>query len=303
MIPHPRQQKIPSIGNLLKGFILLSILTLCFAFIQQALLSNFLFITQIILALPFMVLAGCCLLGLTALAHEAVHYVLTSSRLLNEFFGGVFSAIAFIPLCANRQFHLKHHANTHQPGHDPEETMHGKGFWHAYFIGAVIGLLLQYKIFFFNALFKSREKKYFIRTLKDSLSLLVALAYYLLFLPLIGINPLLSALPTLLIFPAIFSFRALSDHYGIPAVSKKTTAQNDSPATGKVSGWVILTHPVLDWMWSNVHYHEVHHRYPFLSHVYLPEVYESTKEQEPYLVTHGYWRSLWRLMSKDYYDK
>jgi fatty acid desaturase len=54
-------------------------------------------------------------------------------------------------------------------------------------------------------------------------------------------------------------------------------------------------------MWSHINYQQVHHRYPYLSHVYLPSVYEATKEHQPYLVVSGYVRCLASIRGLPYY--
>jgi fatty acid desaturase len=50
-----------------------------------------------------------------------------------------------------------------------------------------------------------------------------------------------------------------------------------------------------------VNFHEVHHKYPWLSHHYLPQVYVATRDTQPYLAVQGYWRSLWHLRQHPYY--
>jgi fatty acid desaturase len=70
----------------------------------------------------------------------------------------------------------------------------------------------------------------------------------------------------------------------------------------EVSGWVVLTAPWLEWLWSHVNYHEVHHKYPYLSHRYLPYVFAATREKHSYLVVRGYWRSLLNLRKRPYYS-
>jgi hypothetical protein len=45
----------------------------------------------------------------------------------------------------------------------------------------------------------------------------------------------------------------------------------------------------------------VHHRYPYLSHCYLPQVFAATRDRHPYFVVRGYWRSLLNLRKRSYY--
>ena len=112
--------------------------------------------------------------GLGILAHDAVHKVLMKKLWLNEFIGGIISALALLPFNANRQFHLTHHRFAHQKTFDPEEPMHNHNLLFALTAGSVIGLNAQYKIFFFN-LFKSFNNiSYVLKTMQDMFSLLVA---------------------------------------------------------------------------------------------------------------------------------
>jgi hypothetical protein len=45
----------------------------------------------------------------------------------------------------------------------------------------------------------------------------------------------------------------------------------------------------------------VHHKYPYLSHRYLPQVFAATQARHPYFVVRGYWRSLLDLRRRRYY--
>jgi fatty acid desaturase len=62
----------------------------------------------------------------------------------------------------------------------------------------------------------------------------------------------------------------------------------------------VLTPQRLQWLWSHVNFHEVHHKYPYLSHKYLPQAFEASRNQYPYLVVNGYWRSLLDVRKHDY---
>jgi fatty acid desaturase len=71
----------------------------------------------------------------------------------------------------------------------------------------------------------------------------------------------------------------------------------------QLSGWVVMTPQWLQWLWSHVNYHEVHHKYPYLSHQYLPQAFEASRGQYPYLVVDGYWKAVGNAMRLDYYGK
>ena len=64
----------------------------------------------------------------------------------------------------------------------------------------------------------------------------------------------------------------------------------------------MLTNPVMNWWWSHINYQQVHHRYPYLSHRYLPQIYEATKDEQPYAVVQGYWQCLFHLTKMKYYS-
>jgi fatty acid desaturase len=244
------------------------------------------------------------MIGMGVLSHDAIHRVLFRSRFWNEFWGGILAAIVLIPLEANRQFHTDHHRYSHQPGLDPENPMHQTSFLFAVVLGPFIALYAQYQV-----LLSIASSGDFGRVLKDLLFVAVALSIYLLLLPALGISLLYTWVPTLLALPLVFSVRALADHYGIPPVeraSKKNEESDEEVETGtqsrqQVSGWVVMTPQWLQWLWSHVNYHEVHHKYPYLSHKYLPQAFEASRDQYPYLVVDGYWKSLLNVSKRNYY--
>jgi fatty acid desaturase len=212
-----------------------------------------------------------------------------------------------VPLNANRQFHLTHHGYAHQPGHDPERAMHERPFWLAATVGSFIGIREQYKLFFASVR-RITHLKYTRRVLSDAFFVVVAATFYFGLVPALGIPVSVSVVPMLLVFPLVFSFRALSDHYGLPATLRSTEEREDildsdegtwtagaERRAGEVSGWVVTTAPWLEWLWSHANYHEVHHKFPHLSHRYLPRVFELTRARYPYYVAGGYWRSILTL--------
>lgn len=295
-IPTPKEQVIPSASNLFKS-----------SFLVVMLLGTF-HATQLIagqmdnvwLKWSFIALAsvwnGMLLIGMGVLSHDAVHRVLFRSRFWNELWGGLLAAIVLIPLEANRQFHMEHHRYSHQPGLDPENPMHQTSFLFALVLGPFIALYAQYRVLVDIAL-----RGDFARVLKDVFFLGVALSMYFLLLPALGVSLMLTWVPTLIALPFVFSVRALADHYGIPAVV--SDAESGVDVRQQLSGWVVLTPQWLQWLWSHVNYHEVHHKYPYLSHQYLPRAFEASRGRYPYLVVDGYWRSLFNVMKRDYYGK
>ena len=293
-IPGPREQVIPEKENLFKAILLIALVAASFYGadrIAAALQTPFKWLLVALLGIVEVML----LTGMGVLAHDAVHRALFRSPFWNELWGGLLSALTLIPFQANRQFHLTHHSYAHQPGLDPEEAMHRHAFPYAAAAGAFIGLREQYGLFFAN-LRNLRDGRRAWRAAHDAAFLAVAAAIYFLVLPALGISLLATMLPLSLAFPLVFAFRALSDHYGLPPVAREAKEQE------QVTGWVVLTSRWLEWLWSHVNYHEVHHQYPYLSHRYLPQVFAATRDRIPYFVVRGYWRSLLNLSKRSYYS-
>ncbi|GMR20477.1 MAG: hypothetical protein BMS9Abin36_1072 [Gammaproteobacteria bacterium] len=261
------------------------------------------------------VLSSVLLIAMAVLAHDAVHKVLFRNCFANELLGGLMSAFGLIPFYANRQFHLTHHSYAHQPGKDPENAMHQHNFWFAMTIGSLIGLGLQFKILLSNLFARLFDKRYLGRTVKDLLLLLVVTDLYFFILPATGIEVMYSFVPMMATLPVVFGFRTISDHYGLPAINRglqKTDVlepdleqwhKDNKSMQQEVTGWVVLTNSFLEWLWSNVNYHEVHHKYPYLSYKHLKVTFHATREQVPYVVVNGYTRSLLNLMKRDYYSQ
>ncbi|HKQ30872.1 MAG TPA: fatty acid desaturase [Burkholderiales bacterium] len=321
-IPSPHTQVIPAAQNLFKASVLLALLFTSF-FAADRIVES-LDRTTVLPAAAAVSLTWAAVLalasidfvlitGLGVLAHDAVHRVLFRSPFWNELFGGLLSAFVLVPFYANRQFHLTHHSYAHQPGLDPENTQHNHSFLYAATVGSVIALQEQYRILFSNLL-RIHDRRYTARVLKDLGFVAFGVAVYGALLPALGISLAVTLLPVLLVFPPLFAFRALSDHYGIPPIVRETKKREDvldadeetwhadrERRQREISGWVVLTAPWLEWLWSHVNYHEVHHKYPYLSHRYLPEVFAATRDRHPYLVVNGYCRSLFNLRRRAYY--
>jgi fatty acid desaturase len=308
-IPTPADQRIPQGENLLKFFLLAGLIQASFALVDAA-VPHLPFAGAVLLAGVAALVNGVFIIGLGVLGHDANHRVLFRNQFFNELIGGLSAVAVLVPFNANRQFHLTHHSYAHQRELDPESSMHNRPFWLAASLGSQIGLLLQYRIFLVNLLTRSFDRRYTWRVLAD-LGYLAAGAAFYFALPLaLGVDLRWTVLPTLLAFPLVFAWRAMSDHYGVPAVRRKSQQAQDvidvvacDPAErARVTGWVVLTHPLLQWLWSSVNFHEVHHKYPYLAHCHLAGVFEHTREQVPYLVAQGYTRSLLNLRRRDYYE-
>lgn len=327
-IPKPTEQEIHQSGNLFKSIFLLSLLIGSFYITQLGVTAIDTYFdynlepAHLIVKWTFVIvlaLLNCFVLtGLAVIAHEGIHGVLFKNWFLNDMWGGILSFLAWmLPFYANRQFHLTHHRYTHQPGLDPEEPLHNHSFLYAFFMGAPIAIYQHYKIVATNllSLVSGNWNKGY-RGLKDVGFVIVGVVFYAYLIPLLGISPWYTVVPTFLVLPVMYSFRSLCDHYAFepalsPVARKNFNAiatleddqQNVQTEQLQIDSWVILTNPVLNWLWSNIAYQQVHHRYSYLSYRYLPEVFEATKHEQPYAVAKGYLQCLMALKNRPYYGK
>lgn len=321
VVPAPKDQLIPSAENLLKIVLLIAVLVASFAATSNLVdiidrsLSNWIVAWTVKgpLILAMAVINGVLVLGLAVLSHDAVHRVLFRSGFWNDLWGGVLAALALIPFYVNRQIHLTHHSYAHQPDHDPENRMHHRSFWSACTVGSLVGLQMHYDTFFRN-LGRIADPRYTGRILKDIVFVSIAGVFYFVLMPRLGISLAATVVPMILVFPLVFAWRAISDHYGIPAIERERfngpVLEVDAEAwhrdrakrQGEVAGWVVRTSPLLEWIWSHVNYHEVHHKFPWLSHHHLPAAFEATRAVHPYMVVDGYWKSFLTLRKKKYYE-
>ncbi|TBR57205.1 fatty acid desaturase [Mastigocladus laminosus UU774] len=324
-IPKPAEQVIPQAENLFKSVFFISLLVSSFTLAQIGVtaIDTYFFAhphpTHLVVKWAFItifvVFNSLLLTGIGVLAHEGIHGVLFKSKFWNDLWGGILSAlVVLLPFYANRKFHLTHHRYTHQPGLDPEEKLHNHPFWYAFTLGGLIALYEHYKIVTI-ALFSGKWNKIF-RGVKDVGFVSLAVAFYFYILPMVKISPWYTVIPTFLLAPIAYSFRALCDHYAFaPAVSpavhkslereadREDEYQNLQGDLLQVDSWVILTNPLMNWLWGHINYQQVHHRYPYLSHRYLPDIFETTKHEQPYAVVTGYFRCLMSLRNMQYYSK
>jgi fatty acid desaturase len=312
-IPHPKEQRIPAAENLFKTVLLIALLMASFFaanHLAKALAASVALPSVAVSAAKWgtvvllAIVNGVLLVGMAVLAHDAVHRVLFPSAFWNELVGGVLSALVLVPFYANRQYHITHHGCAHQPGLDPEEGMHRHRFWYAATLGSLHGFDAHFRIVVAN-LWRISEPRCAGRGLADVAFMATAGAIYFWLVPALGISISVSVLPAIPGFLAVFAFRGLSDHYGVPPVRRAGDAAWEADRSQRqrdVSGWVVRTAPWLEWLWSHVNYHEVHHKFPYLSHRYLPLAFAATRSTHSYLVVRGYWRSLLNQRKRSYYS-
>ena len=320
-VPAPGEQTIPSVENFLKAAVLVAamLVSFCAAQFGAEAIEAKVPLPWLATAIKWLWIAvmgvwNCMLLtGMGILAHDAVHRVLFRTPFSNELGGGLLSALAMLPFYANRQFHLTHHSHAHQPGLDPENEMHDHPFLYSASVGSALALYIQYRNLAQNFL-RIGDPPYAARAIRDLLLLFAAALFYFVLVPALGLSLALTVVPMLLALLPVFAWRALSDHYGVPAAERASDRQEVLEAgphdwerdaakrRREVTGWVVLTSPWLEWLWSHVNYHEVHHKFPWLSHVHLKAAFEATHGHEPYLVVGGYWRSLFNIARGRYYE-
>jgi len=323
-IPTPRNQVIPQAANAMK--ILLLVVALLAVFVAMNGLAGLALDGALSIATHGLALLGLLLLAIAAsmlmlamaiLGHDGFHRVLFRSAFVNDLVSGLLGAFgAGVPFYAGRQFHLTHHAHTHQGDLDPEHAINHRSFFGAFFVGPLVGIAIQYKLMLGNLRKGLREPKFLARALKDLGFIAAAIISYTAGLSALGISPLNTILPAMLVFPLTFSFRNLSDHFGLPRAQRKSERLRESVenrrvkseniarhSNQQVSGRVIMTTRWLEWLWSSVNYHEVHHRFPYLSHAYLKQAYVATRDIHPYYEAQGYIRLLVELRSKNYYSE
>lgn len=305
-IPNYTEQAIPQVENLFKSIALISLLIGSFFTTQigiNVMDTYFLsghaplhFILKWAFIISVALLNALLIVGIGMLGHEGAHRVLFNNKFWNDLWGGILAALILIPFYAFREFHLTHHCYTHHPGIDPEEPVnHNRPFLLILLVGGLIGIQLHYKTLASNLFSRTAKRD---EALKDLFFLSIAGAFYCGIIPMTGISLEYTFFPTFLFVQLVFSARAISEHHAIPPMFKKSMNQNPK---FKLDSWIILTNPLLAWLWSYINYHQVHHRYPYLSHRYLPGIFEATKDEQPYLVVKGYRHALINLKNRPYY--
>lgn len=302
-IPSPRQRSIPQAENLFKILLFTSVV-FCIFYLTQKYIDNLqgsllnakgvylIFGIGVITTSAFV--AGFLLLGLELLVHESVHMVLFKNSFLNDLFGLILcNGLLLIPFSSYRESHIQHHRYAHRPGLDPEEEFFDHShFWMVLFSGSLSSNMM-YRVFIKNILLSFSKNNTRIKVLLDFVFLMLGLWIYMVFIPSLGISIWYTFVPTVAAMLIIVAIRNLPSHYGIPA----SNSPNDNPTS-----WIIKTNPIVEWIWSNANYHEIHHQYPYLSYKDLDKIFKLTRDTFPYAVTKGYLNSFIKLSSKQYYE-
>ncbi|HMD40927.1 MAG TPA: fatty acid desaturase [Candidatus Acidoferrum sp.] len=217
--------------------------------------------------------------------HEGTHDLISRSRSLNGLFTWVTLGLAGISAEAHRRFHLDHHHYAHS-GRDPEyrffdRVVRGVPGWAYFFIPmfAQIGVNaygLQKKM-------PAQVRRRIALELGGAVLLHAAIAFilggrrYLLFV----IAPMVTGLYVASVL------RSITEHHDVSEGSKWTNARS------------IMTHPLMEFLWSNVNYHLEHHLYPSVPYHALPKLRQALSPEfqaHQSNVANGYGRTALNLL-------
>lgn len=287
------KQKVDSIENVSKGLLAIG-LVLCLLIFSNY-LSGIQGVGKYISLFLNGVLIAILLNTLGTLVHEAQHNILTNTRSWNEFWGRVFSAFLIFPYYTGKVFHLEHHRYEREKDKDPENLFHDQSFWRAFFTGHNEYTRLHWQRML-HYLLHAKNKKDQWGAAVDLIWNLGGVVFFLIFFVTLKMSFWVAFLPAFIAGPLVFSFRYMTDHYGMDEKPKSVRESYQRPISR-----VIFTAPILEWLWSHINYHQVHHHFPQISHNNLPEVYARTKELVHYEVEPGYLAVLKKIHGSRYY--
>jgi fatty acid desaturase len=190
--------------------------------------------------------------------HEGTHDLISRNPRVNDLFTWFTLALAGISAEAHRRFHLDHHHYAHT-AQDPEyqffdRVVRGVPGW-AYFLipaFAQIGV----NAYGFEKKMPAEVRGRIVVELAGVIVLHAAMALflgwqrYLLFVLL----PMVTGLYVASVL------RSVTEHHDVTEGSAWTNARS------------IVTHPLIEFLWSNVNYHLEHHLYPAVPYHALPEL-------------------------------
>jgi fatty acid desaturase len=190
--------------------------------------------------------------------HEGTHDLISRNRRVNDFFTWFTLAFAGISAEAHRRFHLDHHRHAHTP-EDPEyqffdRVVRGVPGWAYLLIPAFAQVGVN--IYGLQKKMPAEVRRRIALELAGAALLHGALALslgwrrYLLFV----IAPMVTGLYTASVL------RSVTEHHDVTEGSEWTNARS------------IVTHPLIEFLWSNVNYHLEHHLYPSVPYHALPEL-------------------------------
>ncbi|MGA2095510.1 MAG: fatty acid desaturase [Candidatus Acidiferrum sp.] len=193
--------------------------------------------------------------------HEGTHDLISRNRRLNDFFTWFTLAIAGISAEAHRRFHLDHHHYAHSE-RDPEyrffdRVVRGVPGWAYFFIPMFAQMGVN--AYGLQRTIPGQVRRRIVMELGGAVLLHAAIAFvigwrrYLLFV----VAPMVTGLYVASVL------RSVTEHHDVSEGSEWTNARS------------IVTHPVIEFLWSNVNYHLEHHLYPSVPYHALPKLREA----------------------------
>ncbi|MEO8313742.1 MAG: fatty acid desaturase [Pseudomonadota bacterium] len=231
-------------------------------------------------------------MGMVTFMHDALHYTLFRSRLLNWAFGIVCMLPIFATFVGFREDHVEHHRHNRSPKDPDAFTMGKRGvadfvLFYAY---AAIGGVLSFLHFNFIYPFTTfGPRQWAIQLFEMALKGVV----YWLVLDLAVQHDVLGKALGLWLWPVLFlslmnSMRFIAEHYGTPWNSGQLVGTR-----------TVISNPVNSFFWNNINWHIGHHVYPSVPWYNLQELHRLL---EPEILARGavvdrsyiavYWQAL-----------
>jgi fatty acid desaturase len=245
---------------------------------------------------PFALLACVVVIGtrqhaLFVIAHDAAHYLLYESRLLNDVVGRTCAMLQGLSMCTYRVIHRLHHNNLYGEL-DPDTALHG-GYprgraylvrkllkdlsgltaWktYAYFLGGAPALNTRTHVALRplddtsqKLRGEARRDRNMVIGFHAGLVLIFALSGYLLEYLVLWVVPLVT------VVQAILRLRAIAEHGATTDFSSPLTAARTNVAPAWLE-WLIFPH--------QVNYHIEHHLYASVPHYNLPSLHREMRER------------------------
>jgi len=248
---------------------------------------------------PWVVAPAVIVIGLRqqacfVLAHDAAHYRMFQSRLLNDLVGRGVATVVGISMCTYRVVHRLHHNHLYGP-EDPDIPLHGgyprgRAYLFKKLARDLVGLTAPKTFaYFFGAPAINDDagpgEGKGNRPLDDTSPELraaarrdrwIVVAFHILapiaaFTAGYGIEYLvLWVLPLVTVLQPVLRFRAICEHGAVEDYESPLTAARTNIAPWWI-GWALFPH--------HVNYHVEHHLYPSIPHYNLPECHREMKQR------------------------
>ena len=233
-------------------------------------------------ALPFCLLAGASLHGISLFTHEAVHGTLSR----NVFWNGVLGAVCAMPVLQNfsayRVLHLRHHSHLGEEG-DPDHYENYTRWTWLVFCMNWLRLLVGYPVYITAIPILGLKHG----TWRERGWILLELAVLGALIAIVWMSPL----PWVwLLYGWLLPMIFINTMVNIRGMSQHTLLEE---ADDEVRGTrTILTHPLVCYFMCNENYHLEHHLYPGVPWHHLPQVHaalepELRQQGAPYIPSYA----------------